>query len=450
MNKLLSLVDACSTAVKEAVKNGATDAEVYGVNSKESEVIIENNDLKQSKLHEISSLGIRVLVGSSQGFSSVNVFEKEQIIRSVIMAIKLAKVSPADNSNSIPSKTAKINLLKEIYDKDALAFEPSDNVRMAKDMLSTATSYDNRVSIDSGNFTSSLLTHTVLNSCGINVIENISLFSWSLMGMAVTADQVSNFDVQSGSSHLVKDIDVISTAQEFAEAVIKYLGSLNVESFRGELLLSPSASTELVQEVIGHSINSNNVQKQASKFKEINKPVSTDLLSLEDDATNVDALGASSFDREGVAHQQNVIIHKGILKGFIYNTYTANKDGIQSTGNAGGSPNYPPAVSTTNMIVSAGNSKLETLISEIQKGIILNRFSGTINPVDGDFSGVVKGGYYVKNGNIICPIKELMVAGNIFDALKNLTGVSKETKSIADSIMPYIRFNNISFTASKT
>jgi PmbA protein len=449
MNKLLSLVDACSTAVKEAVKNGATDAEVYGVNTKESEVIIENNDLKQSKLHEISSLGIRVLVGSSQGFSSVNVFEKEQIIRSVIMAIKLAKVSPADNSNSIPSKTAKINLLKEIYDKDALGFETSDNVRMAKDMLSTATSYD-RVSIDSGNFTSSLLTHTVLNSCGIDVLENISLFSWSLMGMAVTADQVSNFDVQSGSSHLVKDIDVISTAQEFAEAVITYLGSLNIDSFRGELLLSPSASTELVQEVIGHSINSNNVQKQASKFKDINKPVSTDLLSLEDDATNVDALGASSFDREGVAHQRNVIIRKGILKGFIYNTYTANKDGIKSTGNAGGSPNYPPAVSTTNMIVSAGNSKLETLISEIQKGIILNRFSGTVNPVDGDFSGVVKGGYYVKNGNIICPIKELMVAGNIFDALKNLTGISKETKSIADSIMPYIRFNNISFTASKT
>ncbi|MGC1930360.1 MAG: TldD/PmbA family protein [Candidatus Nitrosopolaris sp.] len=451
MNKLLSLVDACSTAVKEAVKNGATDAEAYGVNSKESEVIIENNDLKQSKSHEISSLGIRVLVGSSQGFSSVNVFEKEQIIRSVIMAIKLAKVSPADNSNSIPSKTAKINLLKEIYDKDALGFEPSDNVRMAKDMLLTATSYDNKVSIDSGNFTSSLLTHTVLNSCGINVIENISLFSWSLMGMAVTTDQVSNFDVQIGSSHFVKDIDVISTAQEFAKAVINYLGPLNVDSFRGELLLSPSASMELFQEVIGHSINSNNVQKQASKFKEdINKPVSTDFLSLEDDATNVDALGASSFDREGVAHQRNVIIQKGMLKRFIYNTYTANKDGVKSTGNAGGSPNYPPVVSTTNMIVSAGNSKLETLISEIQKGIILNRFSGTVNPVDGDFSGVVKGGYYVKNGNIICPIKELMVAGNIFDALKNLTGISKETKSLADSILPYIRFSNISFTASKT
>lgn len=203
---------------------------------------------------------------------------------------------------------------------------------------------------------------------------------------------------------------------------------------------SPSASTELVQDVVGHSINSNNVQIQASKFKDIDNPVSTDMLSLEDDATNV---GASSFDR-GVAHQ-NAIIHKGMLKGFIYNTYTANKYGIKSIGNSGGSPNYPPSVSTTNMIVRAGNSKLETLISEIRKGIILNRFSGTVNPVDGDFSDVVKGrGFYVKSGNILFPIKELMVAGNIFDALKNLTGVSKKTKCIAElyhalhSIQQYI------------
>jgi PmbA protein len=131
------------------------------------------------------------------------------------------------------------------------------------------------------------------------------------MGMAVTSDEVSNFDSQIGCSHYVKDIDVISTAKEFARAVISYLGPRNVDSFRGELLLSPSAFTELVQEAITHSINSSNVQKRASKFKEyVNKPVSTDLLSVEDDATNVDVLGASSFDREGVPHQRNVIIEK--------------------------------------------------------------------------------------------------------------------------------------------
>ncbi|HET7147680.1 MAG TPA: TldD/PmbA family protein [Candidatus Nitrosopolaris sp.] len=444
------MIDACSTALREAVRNGASDAEVFGINSKESEVVIESNDLKQSKAQEIGNLGIRVLVGSSQGFSSVNVFEKEQIIRSVKLALKLAKISPADKFNSIPLKTSKISMLKKIYDKEALGFEPSDNIRMAKDLLSTARSYDNRVTIDSGNFTSSLVTHTVLNSCGINVIENISLFSWSLMGMAVTSDQISNLDVQIDSTHFVKDIDVISTAKEFAKSVINCLGARNVDSFRGEMILSPFAFTELFQDVIAHSINSTNVQKKASKFKEdVDRPVATSLLNLEDDPTNINALGASSFDREGVNHQRNLIIEKGILKGFIYDTYTANKDNVKSTGNAGGSPKYPPMVTTTNMILSAGNNELETLISEIQNGIIINRFSGTVNPVDGDFSGVVKGGYYVKAGNIICPIKELMVAGNSFEALRNLTGVSKETKTLPDSILPYTRFSDISFTASE-
>jgi PmbA protein len=40
-----------------------------------------------------------------------------------------------------------------------------------------------------------------------------------------------------------------------------------------------------------------------------------------------------------------------------------------------------------------------------------------------------------------------MVAGNVFEALKNLNGVSRERKVIFDSILPYMRFGNVSFTA---
>jgi PmbA protein len=94
-----------------------------------------------------------------------------------------------------------------------------------------------------------------------------------------------------------------------------------------------------------------------------------------------------------------------------------------------------------------GRTTFDTLIEEIKSGIILSRFSGNVNPVNGDFSGVVKGGKLVKNGEVLHPVKEVMVAGNIFDALRQLTGVSKERKVIYDSILPYMRFDNISFTA---
>jgi PmbA protein len=214
------------------------------------------------------------------------------------------------------------------------------------------------------------------------------------------------------------------------------------------MLLTPSAVTELILDVIGYSINSQTVQKEASKFKgQLGKTVSSDLLTLIDDATNVNGLGASSFDREGMPHKCNLIIEKGILKKFLYNTYTANKDDTESTSNAGGSPKSPPIVSATNVIIKAGKSRAENLISEMDKGIIINRFSGNVNPVNGDFSGVVKGGQYIKKGNIEYAVKEVMVAGNVFDALNDLNGISKEQKILSDSILPYMRFENVSFTA---
>jgi PmbA protein len=292
------------------------------------------------------------------------------------------------------------------------------------------------------------MTHALHNSNGIRRKETISAFSWSIMGMAIDGSEVSNFDFQFGGTHNVKDIDVYSTSREFAKSVINSLGSRKIESFKGEMILTPSAITELIHDVLAYSVNSQMVQKEASKFKgQLDKLVSSDLLTLIDDATNVNGLGASSFDREGVPHQCNVIIEKGILKKFLYDTYTSNKDNTRSTGNAGGSPKSPPVVSTTNVIIKAGESKVENLISEMDRGIMINRFSGNVNPVNGDFSGVVKGGHYIDKGNIEYAIKEVMVAGNVFDALNDLTGVSKEQKILSDSILPYMRFANVSFTA---
>ena len=439
--------DICSFVLKEAEKRGADYCEAYGVSNKESEVFIENNDLKQSKSHKTDGLGIRVFVNGSLGFSSTNILEKEHIINAVTQAIKLARVSPSDKFNSMPySRTVK--LLNGIYDRKSESFIASDAVKMAVDMLDAAKSYDKRISVDSGNFTSSVMTHALLNSNGIRTKETISAFSWSIMGMAIDGDEVSNFDFQFGGTHNVKDIDVYSTSREFSKSVIDSLGSKKIESFKGEMLLTPSAVTELIQDVLAYSINSQTVQKEASKFEgQLGKSVSSDLLTIIDDATNINGLGASSFDREGVPHQCNIIIEKGILKKFLYNTYTANKGDTKSTGNAGGSPKTPPMVSTTNVIIKAGKTRADNLISEMDKGIIINRFSGNVNPVNGDFSGVVKGGQYIEKGNIEYAVKELMVAGNVFDALNDLTGISKEQKVLSDSILPYMRFNNVSFTA---
>src|SRR5215208_5436041 len=141
-----NLDDICNFVLREAEKNGVNYCEAYGVSNKESEVFIENNDLKQSKSHRTGGLGIRVFINGSLGFSSTNI---------------LARVSPSDKYNTMPFPRT-VKLLNGIYDRNSESFNASDTVKMAVDMLDAAKSYDNRISVDSGNFTSSVMTHALL------------------------------------------------------------------------------------------------------------------------------------------------------------------------------------------------------------------------------------------------------------------------------------------------
>jgi PmbA protein len=443
------ILDLLEYAVKQVETLGARDAEAYGAINNESEVFIENNDVKQAKSQRTSSIGIRAVLNGSIGFYSTNNLAKSKIRDAAAMAIKIAHAGPRDRHNVLPARSkSKSKSLRGIYDRNADSFQTLDAVKMADEMLKSAKSYDSRVSVDSGNFSAEVATHALANSNGIELKEKASIFSWSIMGMAIEDTEISSFDYQVGGSHYIKDIDVSNTATEFAQTVVNSLGTHKLEeSFKGEMLLTPMAANEMIEEAIAHAINSDAMQKKSSHFAgKIGKQVASDLLTVEDDATNVQGLNASSFDREGVFHRRNVVIEKGILKKFLYNTHTASKDGVRSTGNAGGSTSSPPTVSTTNFLVKPMRSSIDTLVSEIDKGIIISRFSGNVNPVNGDFSGVVKGGRLVMNGTIRHAVREVMVAGNVFEALRRLNGISRERKTIYGSILPYMRFDGISFT----
>ncbi|MDQ3998844.1 MAG: TldD/PmbA family protein, partial [Thermoproteota archaeon] len=66
------ILDLLQYAVKQAESLGARDAEAYGAINNESEVFIENNDVKQAKSQRTSSIGIRAVLNGSIGFYSTN------------------------------------------------------------------------------------------------------------------------------------------------------------------------------------------------------------------------------------------------------------------------------------------------------------------------------------------------------------------------------------------
>jgi PmbA protein len=189
------------------------------------------------------------------------------------------------------------------------------------------------------------------------------------------------------------------------------------------------------------------VQRETSKFLgKLGESVASSLLSVTDDSTLKDGAATSAFDREGLKPAVLPLIEAGVLQNFLYDAYTARKDGRPSNGHAGGGVSAVPLVSTTNVIVAPGETSLADMIAGIDLGVLATRFSGNADPVSGDFSGSVKGGRMIRGGKLAEPLCGTMIAGNTFELLTRITAISSEHERMFGSIVPYIALDEIAIT----
>ena len=95
------------------------------------------------------------------------------------------------------------------------------------------------------------------------------------------------------------------------------------------------------------------------------------------------------------------------------------------------------------------------MIADIKEGIIVDDLmgAGQGNNLNGEFSMSVALGYKVENGEIVGRIKDVMIAGNVYDILlNNLKGMSSETYS-EDTLfgrytVPWIVFDDMPVSAT--
>ena len=86
------------------------------------------------------------------------------------------------------------------------------------------------------------------------------------------------------------------------------------------------------------------------------------------------------------------------------------------------------------------------MIKDVDKGIILCRFSGGSPSDNGDFSGVAKNSFYIENGEIQYPITETMISGNIAQMFMNIIDISNDTIDFGYNILPWISFDGITIS----
>jgi PmbA protein len=95
------------------------------------------------------------------------------------------------------------------------------------------------------------------------------------------------------------------------------------------------------------------------------------------------------------------------------------------------------------------------MIRNTTKGLLVHEFLGLGqgNPINGEFSVNLFLGYKIENGKLVGRVKDVMLAGNAFDALKDIIAISKEREWVSGpwsyfcGLMPYIQVGKLSVTA---
>ncbi|RLG24026.1 TldD/PmbA family protein, partial [Methanosarcinales archaeon] len=151
---------------------------------------------------------------------------------------------------------------------------------------------------------------------------------------------------------------------------------------------------------------------------------------------------SAATDDEGTPSQRTRVIEDGVLQTYLYDKYTADQDETMSTANAiRYTYNQTPVISTRNFTIQYPDSRV---IEETDEGVIIHTLIGahTANPITGDFSVEARNSFIIRGGEITEPIKTLMIPGNIFGLLQNISGAGSDVKNLGSIITPTLRIEN--------
>lgn len=446
-----NLLDLCHNLLDLARKAGADHAEAAAAWQRSSETHIENGSVHTVQSGEETMYGLRVLVGSSQGFVTANDLEPALLAERAAEAVAQARTNPSDPFVGLPDPLP-ITPVEGLWDAAVENVGSTEVTTLAEEMLGRIRELDARVRVDSGSVSSSMMTRALASTRGISVSEAGTGIDASVFGMAVDGDDVASFDYDSATSRRRQgfEAEMSEACRRFVEKCRAGLGAGKGESFRGPVVLSPDAVDEFLLPTLVGALTADTVRKGRSPLaSKLAQAIASSRLTIWEDGRVAGGPSSSAFDREGMPVQRRALVSAGVLNGFLYNHYEARAAGgdARSTGNAGGGVSSLPMVGAHRLEVDAGETAMADLVASGEKAMWVGRYSGSTNPVTGDFSGVVKNGFLVEGGQRR-PVREVLIAGNVFEILNRISALSRERLDIGGSaLVPAIRVEDVSITA---
>ena len=414
------LAEAVQAALAEASRQGASAAEAAASLGQGLSVNVRMGEVETVEHTRDRGLVVSVYFGQCTGSASTSDYAPAAVREAVLAACSIARYTQEDPCHGLADPE---RLATDAVDLDLDLYHPwRPSVDEARDLAlvceDKALSADARIDNSEG---ASVDAHEGCEVYG-NTHGFIGYTRKSRQGISCSVIGTENGAMQRdywySAARRFGELDSAAEVGEQAAArTLRRLGSRRIPTCQVPVIYEAPVASSLLSHFIGAVSGGALYRKATFLLDHLGKQIFPEFVRIHEQPLLIGAMGSSSFDNEGVATAPRDIVSDGVLRSYVLGSYSARRLGMETTGNAGG---------VHNLTIDSGEQDLEALIKGIEKGLLVTELIGFgVNTVTGDYSRGVSG-LWIENGEIVHPVEEVTVAGNLKDIFSNIVAVAND------------------------
>ncbi|MBN1620616.1 TldD/PmbA family protein [candidate division WOR-3 bacterium] len=415
------------------INKGAQKSSLVGFQREITELNVEKDTINFLRSTKNNEIRIEAYCDRRKADLTLNNFNDEDIKKAAEQLNEMCVCSQPDDANDLCPEKNFGEFLGNASDPD-----PEKMTECFSEFLQEAKNRFPEVIFSDTTFAHYKNKITYANSNGSYIAEDRSFYNANLFFTSKREKDVSSFNYLyfylkglEGKIIEKSGIDIL-----LKNSVEHLLSKPLKEKFRGDLLMTPKAALGMFDDFFYPLFDNRLIAGTSIYQDKLGEQIASPQLSIKMMPLSEKSVFKDYFTFDGFLTEDMDLVKDGILKNFLLSYYGSRKTGLPRAKNRSGN----------HIEIQSGEEDLESLVSGVQKGILLDRFSGGSPSVSGDISGVCKNSYCIENGKIKFPVKEVMLTANTAEMLMNISGISKETIDYGNSRAPYILVKDVSFS----
>jgi len=431
---ILARQDIAAYALEALNRAGADKAACKVTRGLKEEFNVEANKFSLMRTLFSDALYLKAICGGKKGVAIINKLDKDSIDQAVTDCISLSASATPDDAEDIAEVTENKHFALGIGgpNMDALYLRTHEFLEQLRDeypriVLEGMTSDFNAAQV------------TYINSNGVEFNEDREYYTFGTMFSAKDGEKSSSFNGY-GANLATLTVPFIDQGMQralLAESEKSTDTRMLDGKFVGKIIVTPACEDMIWKTLYDCFLSDLSLVQGTSRWKgALGTKVADTKLTMRIAPLHPSVVAGERITADGFKSQDADLIRDGMLSSFALSLYGSRKTG------------KPRAKNTafSNIEVAAGDTTLDDMIKSIDRGILLNRFSGASPGPSGDVSGIAKNSFLIENGVVSDALSETMISFNILDILANIPAISTERCENGVTLLPWCCFDGVTIS----